>query len=212
MKLFGYWRSSATYRVRIALALKGLAYDYVPVNLLKGEQKSEAYLKKNPLALVPALETDDGAVLTQSTAIIEWLEETFPETPLLPENPVLRAQARAMAATFASEAQPLMNLRIQNYLKNEGGFDEAAMKGWLNTWPGGAMAAVEAMAQRTSGDYLIGDVPGYADCFLVPQMFAAARFGIDLIQFPTLRRIDETCRAHPAFEKAHPANQPDAVN
>lgn len=211
MKLYGYWRSSATYRVRIALALKGLDYDYAPVNLLKGEQKSEAYLKKNPLGLVPSLKTDDGAVLTQSLAIIEWLEETHPETPLLPESPVLRATARAMAATIASEAQPLMNLRIQNYLKNEGGFDEASMKDWLNAWPGGAMAAVEAMAERTAGDYLIGDVPGYADCFLVPQMFAAKRFGMDLTRFPTLVRVDEKCRTHPAFEKAHPEKQVDAA-
>ncbi|MEZ5892771.1 MAG: maleylacetoacetate isomerase [Parvularculaceae bacterium] len=211
MKLFGYWRSSATYRVRIALALKGLAYDYEPVNLLKGEQRSEAYLKKNPNGLVPTLQTDDGAMLTQSLAIIEYLEETHPDPTLLPGGPVSRAHARAVAATLASEAQPFGNVRIQNYLKNERGFDAEAMKDWMNRWPGGAMAAVEKMLARTAGDYCIGDVPGLADCFLVPQMYAATRFGVDVSGLAKMNAIYERCQKHPAFIKAHPDNQPDAV-
>lgn len=211
MKLFGYWRSSATYRVRIALALKNLAYDYEPVNLLKGEQKGEAYLVKNPVGLVPTLETDDGALLAQSSAIIEYLEETHPEPTLLPGGPVARAHARAIAATLASEAQPFGNLRIQKYLKEECGFDGDAMKEWMNRWPGGAMAAVEKMLARTAGDYCVGDVPGLADCFLVPQMFGALRFGVDISRLPKMNEIYERCQKHPAFEKAHPDNQPDAV-
>ena len=211
MRLFGYWRSSASYRVRIALALKGLSYDYQPVNLLNGEQRDPAYLVKNPLALVPALETDDGAIITQSLAIIEYLDDAHPEPALLPETAVRRAQARAFAATLASEAQPFMNLRIQKYLKNEGGFDDAQLSDWLNRWPGGAMKAAEDMARSHGGDFCVGDSPTIADCCLVPQMFAAARFGIDLAAFPTLQAINERCIAMPAFEKAHPLNQPDAV-
>ncbi len=211
MKLFGYWRSSATYRVRIAMALKRISYDYAPVNLLKGEQKSEAYLARNPLGLVPTLETEDGALLVQSSAIIEYLEETCPEPTLLPGGPVARANARAIAASLASEAQPFGNLRIQKYLKDERGFDEAAMKDWMNRWPGGAMAAVENMLARTAGDYCVGDVPGLADCFLVPQVYGALRFGVDMSAMTKINEIYERCLKHPAFEKAHPDNQPDAV-
>jgi maleylacetoacetate isomerase len=211
MKLFGYWRSSATYRVRIALALKNLDYEYVPVNLLKGEQKSEAYLARNPLGLVPALETDDGAVLTQSLAIIAYLEETFPEPSLMPDDAAARANARSIALTLASEAQPFMNLRIQQYLKNEIGLDENGVNKWLNQWPGGAMAAVEKTLARTAGDFCIGDTPGLADCFLVPQFFGASRFGVDVSGLKKMKEIHDRCQQHTAFIKAHPDNQPDAV-
>lgn len=211
MKLFGYWRSSATYRVRIALALKGLDYDYEPVNLLRGEQKEDAYLAKNPTGLVPTLGTDDGAFLNQSLAIMEYIEEAHPDPSILPGGPAHRAHARAIAATIACEAQPLMNLRIQQYLKNEGGFDEAAVKQWLNTWPAHAMAAVEKTLARTAGDFCVGDVPGIADCCLVPQMYAAKRFGVDVSAFSKMNEVTERALKHPAFEKAHPDNQPDAV-
>ena len=210
MKLFGYWRSSATYRVRIALALKGLDYDYAPINLLAGEQKSEAYLANNPLGLVPAFETDDGAVLIQSLAIMEYLEEAYPAPPILPERPEESARARAIAATIACEAQPFMNLRIQNYLKKERGFDDAAVSDWLNRWPGAAMAAAEELIAQTGGDFCVGDAPTIADCCLVPQMYAARRFGVDVSGFKRLNEINARCLAHPAFEKAHPDNQPDA--
>lgn len=211
MKFFGYWRSSASYRVRIALALKGLSYDYQPVNLLKGEQLDPAYLARNPAGLVPTLETDDGALLVQSLAIIEYLEETHPEPALLSGGPIARANARAIASTLASEAQPFGNSRLQKYLKTERGFDEAAMKEWMNRWPGGAMAAVEKILARTAGDYCIGDVPGLADCFLVPQMYAALRFGVDASKLSKTNEIYERCSKHPAFMKAHPDNQSDAV-
>ena len=210
MKLFGYWRSSATYRVRIALALKGLEYDDAPINLLAGEQKSEAYLAANPLGLVPSLETDDGAVLVQSLAIMEYLEEAFPAPPILPERPEDSARARAIAATIACEAQPFMNLRIQTYLKTERGFDDDDVRDWLNRWPGAAMAAAEKLIAQTGGDYCAGDAPTIADCCLVPQMYAAQRFGVDISGFKRLNEINQRCLAHPAFEKAHPDNQPDA--
>ncbi len=211
MKLYGYWRSSATYRVRIAMALKGIDYDYEPVNLLKGEQKSPAYLAKNPNGLVPILITDDGAALNQSLAIMEYLEEAFPDPSILPCDPIARAKARAIAATIACEAQPLMNLRIQKYLKEEASLDDIAVNSWLNRWPGSAMAAVEKMTAETGGDYCVGDTPTIADACLVPQWFAALRFGIDLSGLTRLNEVYERCIALPAFEKAHPMNQPDAV-
>ena len=210
MKLFGYWRSSASYRVRIALALKNLEYDYEPVNLLEGAQRSDAYLAKNPHGLVPALETDDGALLTQSLAIMEYLEEAHPEPSILPGDAAARANTRAIAATIACEAQPLMNLRIQTYLKKEGGFSDERLSDWRNRWPGGAMAAVEKFIEGTAGAYCMGDTPTIADCCLVPQFYAAKRFGLDTSGFKLLNEIHERCSKHPAFEKAHPENQPDA--
>jgi len=211
MKLYGYWRSSATYRVRIALALKNLDYDYEPVNLLKGEQQSPAYLAKNPVGLVPALETSEGALIIQSIAIIEYLEETYPDPSVLPGNAIARANARAIAATIASEAQPFGNLRIQKYLRETAGFDDAQIKDWMNRWPGGAMAAAEEVLARTAGDFCVGDTPGLADCILVPQMFAALRFNVDVAHCSKMKEIYERCQSHPAFIKAHPDNQPDAV-
>lgn len=211
MKLFGYWRSSATYRVRIALELKGLEYEYEPVNLLKGEQQSPTHLKRNPQGLVPAFETEEGRILTQSTAIIEYLEERYPETPLLPANSEGRAKARAIAAIIACEAQPFMNLRIQTYLKNEREFDAEAMKEWLQRWTGGAMASVEMLVGGGEGKFCVGDRPGMADAFLVPQVFGALRFGIDLSEQPRILEIFERCNAMEPFIRAHPKNQPDAV-
>lgn len=211
MKLFGYWRSGATYRVRIALALKGLDYDYEPVNLLKGEQQEPAYLEKNPQGLLPALVVDDGPPLTQSLAIIEWLDETRPEPPLLPKSARKRAEARAIADVIACEAQPLQNLRIQKYLKHEAKFDEAGVKAWLETFVGGALAVVEKLLGRSAGRFCVGDAPTIADICLVPQVYAAARFGVDVSKYPRLAEINARCLAHPAFEKAHPDNQPDAV-
>lgn len=211
MKLFGYWRSSATYRVRIALALKNIDYTYHPVNLLKGEQKSDDYLARNPLGLVPALETDDGAIIVQSLAIMEYLEDIHPAPSILPETSATRGYARAMAATLACEAQPFMNLRIQQYLKNDLELDADAVAAWLNRWPGSAMAAVEKMVAAHGGDFCVGDAPSIADCCLVPQMYGAKRFGVDISAMPRLMETYERCIALPAFEKAHPDNQPDAV-
>ncbi len=212
MKLYGYWRSSATYRVRIALELKGLDYEYEPVNLLKGEQLAPTHLKRNPQGLVPAFETEEGAIITQSLAIIEYLEERYPEIPLLPHTSEGRARARAIAAVIACEAQPFMNLRIQSYLKEECEFDADAVKGWLDRWTGGAMASVEKLIAETKSDYCVGDRPGMADAFLVPQVFGAQRFGIDLARTPRIIEIFDRCNALEPFVRAHPKNQPDAVN
>lgn len=209
MKLYGYWRSSATYRIRIILALKGLAYDYEPVNLLAGDQRSSAHLTRNPQALVPALETDDGAVLTQSLAIAEYLEEAYPATSLLPGPRDERAQARAIAATIACEAQPFMNLRVQQFLKKEARFDDTAMNDWLDRWSGGAMRAADALVSD-DGPFAMGSEPGLADAFIAPQMYAARRFGVDLTTMAKLARIEAACAAHPAFQAAHPDRQPDA--
>lgn len=211
MRLYGYWRSSATYRVRIALGLKGIAHEYVPINLLKDEQKSPDYLKINPQGLVPALATGDGAMLVQSSAIIEFLEETAPAPDLLPRDPVLKARARAIAAAIACEAQPFGNLRILNYLRDELGFTETQRTAFLNRWPGGALNAIEAMARQTAGRFCIGDAPTIADIFLIPQLYAARRFKVDLAGCATLLAIEENCSMLEAFRKAHPDAQPDAV-
>ncbi|MFN0023403.1 MAG: maleylacetoacetate isomerase [Parvularculaceae bacterium] len=211
MKLFGYWRSGATYRVRIAMELKGLEFSYEPVNLLKGEQRAPAFLKRNPQGLVPALQTEEGAILTQSTAIIEYLEERYPEIALLPPEAEARARARSIAAIIACEAQPFMNLRMQTYLKEELDFDDAAITGWLNKWAGGAMESVEALIANGKGDFCVGDRPSVADVFLVPQMYGAMRFGVDLSRTPRIRAIYERCAGMEPFRRAHPENQPDAV-
>lgn len=211
IKLYGYWRSSATYRVRIALALKKLEYEYEAVNLLSGEQKMLAYQTQNAQQLVPTIEVENGELITQSLSIIEYLEEQFPERSLLPENPVLRAKARAIANAIACEAQPFMNLRTQHYLKEHHNFDDAAMKTWLNRWVGGTMAAIETQLALNSGQFSIGDQPTIADIFVIPQWFAATRFGVDVSALKTFKKIFDNCSAHPAFEKAHPKNQPDAV-
>ena len=211
MKLFGYWRSSATYRVRIALALKEIDYEYCPVDLLKGEQRTDSYLAKNPAALVPALETDDGAIVTQSLAIMEYLEDAAPQPSIMPDDPVARGHARAIAATLACEAQPFMNLRIQKYLKEQIGLDADAMSAWLNHWPGGAMAAAEKLVAAYGGEFCVGDKPTIADCCLAPQVFGALRFNIDMSAMPRLQSVYERCMSLPAFEKARPENQPDAA-
>ena len=209
MKLFGYWRSSASYRVRIALALKQLDYDYQPINLVKGEQRAAEYLAMNPQGLVPTLVTDEGVRLTQSTAIIEYLEERYPERSLLPSQPSDRARARAIASICACEAQPFMNLRVQQYLKEQKGYDDAALAEWLARWVGGAMATIEQLIDRSNA-WCVGDAPGFADCFLAPQVFGALRFGVDLSGAPRIMRLNEAYQKHEAFRKAAPGAQPDA--
>jgi maleylacetoacetate isomerase len=209
MKLYGYWRSSATYRVRIALALKQLDYDYHPINLVAGEQRADDYLALNPQGLVPTLVTDEGARLTQSTAIIEYLEERYPERPLLPSPLEDRARARAIASICACEAQPFMNLRVQQYLKDQKGYDDAALAEWLDRWVGGAMRTIEQLIDGGAA-YCVGDAPSIADCFLAPQTFGALRFGVDLSGAPKIMRLYDAYQKHEAFRKAAPGAQPDA--
>jgi len=201
--LFDYWRSSASYRVRIALHLKGIDYDRVPVDLAAGAQKEEAYRARNPQGFVPMLEAD-GQRLTQSLAICDWLDSVHPLPPLLPSEPGERAKVLAMTLTIAADIHPLNNLRILKHLTGELGADEAAKDAWIARWIGEGFTALEAMAAERAGTFLSGEAPGLADVFLVPQMYNARRFGVPLDAYPRLIAADaEACR-HPAFAAAHP--------
>ena len=210
MKLYSYFRSSAAYRVRIGLNLKRLAYDYVPVNLLRAEQKSAGYLSRNPQGLVPALETDDGALIAQSMAILEWLEETHPTPALLPKNPVQRARVRSMALNIACDIHPLNNIAILNYLKRELAADDAQVSAWYGVWVRRGFDAVEKTLAETAGDFCFGDTPTLADCCLIPQVFNADRFEVPTSDYPHIRRIHDHCLTLDAFADAAPARQPDA--
>lgn len=213
MKLYTYFRSSAAYRVRIALELKGLAWEAVPVHLVRGggEQRQPGYLALNPAGLVPALD-DDGRILTQSLAIIEYLDETRPAPPLLPADAAGRARVRAIAQAIACDIHPINNLRVLQYLKREFGIGDAQRDAWYRHWVGVGLAAVEAMlaGDARTGAFCHGDAPGLADCCLVPQVFNARRFACDLSAMPTVVRIAERCEALEAFRRAAPENQPDA--
>lgn len=213
MKLYDYWRSSAAYRVRIGLNLKGVAYEAAPINIAPGkdEQLGQAYRGKNPQMRVPALETSRG-VLTQSLAILDWLDETYPAPPFLPADPWLRAQTRAFALTIATDIHPLNNLAPLARLRSEFGAGEDAIAAWYLHWISVGFEALEAqLAARPATSYAFGDEPTLADICLVPQCANARRFKLDFAKFPRLATIDERARAHPAFIKAAPENQKDAV-
>ena len=214
MKLYSYFRSSASFRVRIALSLKGLDYDYVPVHLVKdgGRQFAPEYKALNPASLVPALQADDGTVLTQSLAIIEYLEETHPEPPLLPRDPVGRARVRALALSIACEIHPLNNLRVLGYLSKTLGVTEDQKNAWYRHWVETGLATVEALLvdDPRTGGFCHGETPTLADVLLVPQIFNAQRFNCRLDHVPTVMRIHERCLALPAFARSVPAEQPDA--
>ncbi|MDI3292950.1 maleylacetoacetate isomerase [Janthinobacterium tructae] len=215
MKLYTYFRSSAAYRVRIALNLKGIDYDSIPVHLLQdgGQQLLPAYRAVNPSALVPALD-DDGAILTQSLAMLEYLDETRPAVPLLPADALGRARVRALALAIACDAHPLTNLRVLKYLKNTLGLSDEAKQEWYRHWMAEGLAAVEALLAQGdpagTGLFCHGDSPTMADCCLVPQVFNAQRFAIDLAPYPRVARIHAHCAGLPAFAAAHPSRQPDA--
>lgn len=212
MQLYSYFRSSAAYRVRIALNLKGLSYEYKPVHLLKdgGQQLSPEYRRLNPNALVPSL-VDGDQVLTQSLAIIEYLEELHPQPPLLPADPAGRARVRAIAQTIACDIHPLNNLRVLKYLKQLG-IDQPGRDDWYRHWVEGGLAAFERMLadSPSTGSCCHGDTPTLADICLVPQVYNARRLKADLSAMPTVVRIADHCAALPAFEAAHPDRQPDA--
>jgi maleylpyruvate isomerase len=211
MIVHGYFRSSAAYRLRIALNLKGLAPEPRFVHLRRGDQKGEAYRALNPQGLVPALETGDGQVLTQSLAIVEWLDESFPEPPLLPADRDTRARARAFALAIACDIHPLQNLRVLRYLKTEFGQDQDGLDAWCRHWIESGLAACEALLARApEAAFAFGDQPGLAEICLIPQMFSADRFGLDLTSFPRLRALRDRCETLPAFADAHPAKQSDA--
>jgi maleylacetoacetate isomerase len=201
--LFDYWRSSASYRVRIALALKGIEYDRVSVDLAGGAQREHAYRARNPQAFVPTLEID-GHRLTQSLAILDYLDATRPEPPLLPDAPADAAHVRALALTVACDIHPLNNLRVLQYLAGPLAADEAAKATWIARWIADGFAALETAAAPRAGRLLFGDAPTLADLCLVPQMYNARRFGVPLDAYPLLVRADSQAAAHPAFAAAHP--------
>ncbi|MCC7548981.1 MAG: maleylacetoacetate isomerase [Burkholderiales bacterium] len=211
MQLYGFFRSSAAYRVRIALALKGLDADQVSVHLGKGHQYGEAFAAVSPQNLVPVLE-DEGRRLYQSLAIIEYLEETHPRPALLPNDPFERARVRSLALIVACEIHPLNNPRVLNYLTGKLGVSEDQKLEWYHHWVKMGFIALERrlMSERQTGRFCHGDAPGLADCALVPQVANANRFKVDLSDFPTIRRINEACLALDAFQRAAPQNQPDA--
>lgn len=210
MKLYTYFRSSASFRVRIALALKGLGFEPHYIHLPKGEQKSAAYLGINPQGAVPSLE-DDGAVLTQSLAIIEYLDETHPEPPFLPANPVERARVRAMALVIACDIHPLNNLKVLKYLKEPLGHEQTAVDDWYRHWVSQGFAGLETLVQKHgSAHHCFGDRLTLADILLVPQMWNARRFSTDLAPFPHLVRIDTHLQTLEAFARAAPDAQADA--
>ncbi len=212
MKLYDYFRSSAAYRVRIALNLKGIAPEHAFVHLRRGAQRADEYLALNPQGLVPSLVTDDGDVLTQSLAIIEWLDESYAEPPLLPADAAGRARARALALAIACDIHPLNNLRVLNYLTGTFGATDAQKDGWYRYWCDVGLEALETQLARESatGTYCHGATPTLADVCLVPQLANARRVELDLAPYPTLLRIEAACMALPAFANAAPARQPDA--
>ncbi len=211
LALHNYWRSSASHRVRIGLHLKGLAYDYVAVNIVKREQDADTYRARNAMGQVPTLEVteDDGTVrqIAQSLPILEYLEERWPEIPILPRDPYLRAKARAIAEIVNSGIQPHQNLTTTNKVKSFGGDEKVWVQGFIKD---GLVALAQAIAE-TAGQFCIADAPTIADCFVIPQLASARRFGVDLSELPQLLSIEQHCLALPAFADAAPDRQPDAV-
>lgn len=212
--LHNYWRSSASYRVRIGLALKGLPFEAQAVHLVRGggEQHSADYRRLNPEGRVPAL-VDDGRVLTQSLAILEYLEETHPEPALLPRDPAGRARVRSLAQVIACDIQPLQNTSTTLYLRDRLGLAPERIAEWLAHWIGRGLASLEAQLGRggaPDGPYAHGDRPGLADCCIVPQLYAARRFGVDVAPYPRAVSIDAACGSLDAFQRAAPEVQPDA--
>lgn len=213
--LYSYWRSSAAYRLRIALNLKLLDFEQKPVDLVANEQKAEDYLKLNPAGLVPALVVGDQGpeqiVLGQSLAMIEYLEEVHPEPPLLPVDPLERARVRQIALIVACEMHPLNNIAILRYLKKPLGVDDEAKQAWYEHWITRGFDAIERILNDgQAGNFCHGDQPTYADIFLTPQVYNARRFSCDLEPYPQIRRIEANCLEHPAFANAIPEKQPDA--
>jgi maleylacetoacetate isomerase len=213
VKLFSFWRSLATFRVRIALNLKGLVpEEVIDVNLMQGAQREEAYRKVNPQMLLPALVDGDGPILFQSLAIIEYLDETHPQPPLLPKAPRARARVRGLAQIVACDSHPLLVPRVREYLEHEFHLDEPARLRWIQNWIGEALKALEAnlTSSRETGRYCQGDAVSIADICLASQAVGASLFKYDLAPFPTVRRIVDTCMQQDAFARAHPLKQPGA--
>ncbi len=211
MKLYDFFRSGTSHRLRIALNLKGLTYEQVAIDLRKEAHLSSTYKVVNPQQLVPALEIDDGVVMTQTPAIIEWLEDRYPDNPLLPSDLLDRAHVRALAAIIGCDVHPINNRRILETLRHRFEADEAAVERWCQTWIASGFDAYEALLARCNvpGDFSFGDRPSVADAYLVPQIESARRFKVDLERWPRLLAIDKTCAGVEAFRRAAPMAQPD---
>lgn len=209
MRLHGYFRSSAAFRVRIALNLKNVSVEHVFHHLRKNEQNAPGYLALNPQGQVPSFETDDGAVLTQSLAIIHWLDETFPEPPLLPDDALRSARIMAFALSIAADIHPVQNLKVLNRLRSIG-HDEASVMEWAAWVNREGLAACEKLIAGEAGPFAFGEKPTLADLCLVPQMYNARRYGVDVSAFPRLLVAEKAALALPAFERALPQHQPDA--
>ncbi|MCL4104458.1 UNVERIFIED_CONTAM: hypothetical protein GTU68_047420 [Idotea baltica] len=209
MKLYTYFRSSAAYRVRIALALKGLNYDSVGLSILNGQHKEETYLNANPQGLVPALELEDGTVLNQSVAILEYLEECYPEPPLLPHTALQKAQVRSLVNHIACDVHPLNNISILHYLRDNLEASKADLDKWYSQWVKRAFVSIEELVGKGNGLVCFGIQPGMADCLLIPQVYNANRFNVDLAAFPTIQSIHRHCNTLPEFQQAHPDRQAD---
>lgn len=211
MRLYSYWRSSAAYRVRIALNLKGIAHEIVPVHLVRdgGEHRKPDYLAINPQGLLPSLLLDDGRILTQSLAMLEYLDEIQPQPALLPADPVLRAQVRAAAQSVAVDLHPVNNLRIAKYLRAEFAQGDEGVTAWMRHWMAEGLAATEKLVG--AGPFAFGDAPTQADLCIVPQLYNARRYGLDLSPYPRLTAIDALAATLPAFQAAAPESQPDAA-
>jgi len=210
VKLYTYFRSSAAFRVRIALNLKGLAYEPVFVHLAKGEHRAAAYAKVNPQGLLPTLELDDGTRLTQSLAIIEYLDEAHPAKPLIPKDVLGKARVRSLSYLIASEIHPVNNLRVLQYLKRALGQNEDQINTWYRHWIADGLAKLEAELSGSRGKFCHGDTPTMADCCLVPQIFNAKRYQSDLAPYPSTMRVFDACMKLDAFDRAQPSRQPDA--
>lgn len=212
MKLYTFFRSGTSHRLRIALNLKNVSAEHIPVDLRKDVQAEAEFKAVNPQGLVPALTLDDGQTLIQSPAIIEWLEETHPEPALLPQDPEARAHVRAMAAIVGCDVHPINNRRILQALRKDFGASEDAVNAWCGTWITAGFDAIEALlAQNTTrGDFCFGNAPSMADVYLIPQVESARRFNVDMSRWPLISAVDKACSTLPAFIKAAPLAQPDA--
>jgi maleylacetoacetate isomerase/maleylpyruvate isomerase len=210
VRLYTYFRSSAAFRVRIALNLKGLAYEPVFVHLAKGEHRAAGYTNVNPQALLPTLELDDGTRLNQSLAIIEYLDETHPKVPLIPRDGKARARVRSLSYLIASEIHPLNNLRVLQHLKRALGQNEDQVNAWYRHWIADGLAKLEVELTGSKDKFCYGDAPTMADCCLVPQIFNAKRYQSDLAPYPTTMRVFDACMKLDAFDRAQPSKQPDA--